>query len=228
MSNKSKQTKVIKSNESEFSLKDFKVQVETLVQRLMTFTLRNTALDSEVPSDRDTAESLYEQILQGFAILSEVDCYVGTKTNELARYMSRLTENHHKLNAQVEVEPEPPVEVNLAGTEVNLAGTEVNNEEMSDEDSPVEEKKSKAKAPTKKKQPSDDEEEEKPHVEEKKSKSKSKSKSKKQDSDEDEEVEVEVEEKPKKSKSKSKKQNSDEEEEVEEEEKPKKPKGKKN
>ena len=214
MSAKSKQTKTTKGTESDFNLKDFKLQVETLVQRLMTFTLRNTALDAAVPSDRDTAESLYEQILQGFAILSEVDCYVGTKTNELARYMSRLTENHHKLNAQVDVEPEPPAEENLAGTEVN-------NEENSDEDSPAEEKKSKSKAPTKKKQETEDEEEEeKPPVEEKKSKSKSKSK--KQTSDDEDAEKPLVEEK--KSKSKSKKQTSDDEEE----EKPKKPKGKKN
>jgi hypothetical protein len=229
MATKSKQTKATKV-ESEFNLKDFKTQVETLVQRLMTYTLRNTSLEAAVPTEREAAEQLYEQILQGFAVLSEVDHYIGTKTNELARYMSRLTENHHKLNTQVDVEPEP-------AAEENLAGSEVNNDDNSEEEPPVEEKKSKSKS---KKQDSDEEEE--PPVEEKKSKSKSKkqdsdeeeeppveekkskskSKSKKQDSDEEEEPPVE--EKKSKSKSKSKKQDSDEEEE---EEKPKKSKGKK-
>ena len=150
MSTKSKQTKAVKS-ENEFNLKDFKTQVETHVQRLMTFTLRNTSLDAEVPVDRDAAETLYEQIVQGFAILSEIDCYVGTKVNELGRYMNRLTENRHKLNAQVEVEPEPAVETNIAGSEVNKESDE-------EEELPVEEKKSNAKAPTKKKPQSDDEE----------------------------------------------------------------------
>ena len=216
MTTKSKQTKAVKS-EPEFNLKDFKTQVESLVQRLMTFTLRNTSLDAEVPTDRDVAEALYEQIVQGFAVLSEIDCYVGTKVNELGRYMSRLTENRHKLNAQVEVEPEPAVEENVAGSEGNK-------DESDDETPPV--KANKAKPPTKKKQDSD--EDEVPPVEEKKS-SKSKSKSKKQDSDEDEVPPVE-EKKSSKSKSKSKKQDSDEEEEEAPpvEEKSKKSKGKKN
>jgi len=243
MTTKSKQTKAVKS-EPEFNLKDFKTQVESLVQRLMTFTLRNTSLDAEVPTDRDVAEALYEQIVQGFAVLSEIDCYVGTKVNELGRYMSLLTENRHKLNAQVEVEPEPAVEENVAGSEgnkdesddetppvkANKAKPPTKKKQDSDEDEvpPVEEKKSSKSKSKSKKQDSDEEEDEVPPVEEKKS-SKSKSKSKKQDSDEDEVPPVE-EKKSSKSKSKSKKQDSDEEEEEAPpvEEKSKKSKGKKN
>jgi hypothetical protein len=217
MTTKSKQTKASTKSEPEFNLKDFKTQVESQVQRLMSFTLRNTSLDAEVPTDRDAAEALYEQIVQGFAVLSEIDCYVGTKVNELGRYMSRLTENRHKLNAQVEVEPEP-------AAEENVVGSEGNKDESDDDTPPV--KANKAKPPTKKKQDSDEEEESAPPPVEEKKSSKSKSKSKKQDSDEEEEEKSSKS----KSKSKSKKQDSDEEEEEAPpvEEKSKKSKGKKN
>ena len=229
MANKSKQTKATKV-ESEFNLKDFKTQVESLVQRLMTYTLRNTSLDAEVPTERDAAESMYEQILQGFAILSEADCYVGVKTNELSRYMSRLTENRHKLNTQVDVEPEPAPEENLGGSEGNDVVNSDDEEEpvketkakpkaptkkskdsdVEEEEEPVKETKAKPKAPTKKSKDSDVEEEEEPPVEDKKTKFKSKSKNK--DSDVEEE-EPPVEDKKSKSKSKSKNKDSDVEEE---------------
>ena len=79
MASKSKQTKQVKSESikgEQFDPKTFHGRVETLVQELMTYTLRGTSLTADIPADQEVVERLYEQIREGYTILAIVDEYI--------------------------------------------------------------------------------------------------------------------------------------------------------
>jgi len=59
----------------EFDFKTFHTRIESLIQELMTYTLRGTSLEADVPSDQDVVERLYEQIRDGYTTLAMVDDY---------------------------------------------------------------------------------------------------------------------------------------------------------
>ena len=72
----------------------------------MLYTLRGTSLEAKAPEDSDAAEKLYQQIRVGFSLLSQIEDYCGSKVDQLARYMQRLTENRFKQPIDVEEEPQ--------------------------------------------------------------------------------------------------------------------------
>jgi len=116
MASKSKQTKQAKTEsvkDDQFDPKVFHSRVENLIQELMTYTLRGTSLNADIPADQEVVERLYEQIREGYTILAIVDEYVGQRLTELTKFMFKLTKSRHQHNMQAEAEPEPKSEENV-------------------------------------------------------------------------------------------------------------------
>ena len=105
MSSKTKNSKTTVTKADEFNEKDFQAEFETLVERLMSYTFRGISRDAPTPEDSDTAERLYQQVRPGFSLASQLDDFFGTKIDEIARFMQKLTENRYKQPFTVESEP---------------------------------------------------------------------------------------------------------------------------
>ena len=212
---KANSTKVEKADD--YNEKEIQSSIETLVNKVVTHTLRGTSLDAKVPDDPDTAEKLYQQYRVGFSFLSQMDDYIAGIVDQLARGMQRLTENRFKQTIDIEQEPEPPADENIVDNQNSNEVQEVTNQE---------EKKSTKKKDKKESddEDEDDDEEEEPEVKStKKGKTPTKvSKHKEPEPESESEPEEEVV-KPKKGDKKSKKSEPEPEPEVKQKKKGKEP-----
>lgn len=135
----SSNTKEVVVKSEQFDFKTFHTRVESLIQELMTYTLRGTSLEADIPADQEVVERLYEQIRDGYTTLAMVDDYCGVKVNELGKFMYKLTQSRHQHNMQAEVEAAPAIEDNIVNPNKEQEDDEEDDEEEDDKDNDVEE-----------------------------------------------------------------------------------------
>lgn len=136
----SSNTKEVVVKSEQFDFKTFHTRVESLIQELMTYTLRGTSLEADIPADQEVVERLYEQIRDGYTTLAMVDDYCGVKVNELGKFMYKLTQSRHQHNMQAEVEAAPAIEDNIVNPNKEQEDDEEEDDkEEDDKDNDVEE-----------------------------------------------------------------------------------------